>query len=122
MVLPQNWDVHQDSLGLRVAARGRPGARLRAVILVWCPNPAPDEQKLKLYTATAFQNLPAYERCRVLGHNTFDEPAVSEYELFFERDGVWWSVNFLLQQEIPALPSAIRAYLDTITINPPHDR
>jgi hypothetical protein len=99
---------------LCVAARGAPGRRLKSIITVYVPDPPPDEHKLAPFTQIQFQQHAANEQMQVLRKDTFDDPATSSYDLYVDRDGVWWCVNFLVAEEMTVLSPNIRQYINTV--------
>jgi len=118
IVAPVNWDQTHDmgpaTQYLQIAARGTPGRRLRAVIAVWRCDPEPNQQTISHCKQLQFQGVPAYEICQVRREDTFDDPASSSYDLYVERKGVWWQVNFLVADKMALLPNSIRQYINTI--------
>lgn len=123
MVAPENWDQVTDAGPevpfLRIAARGAPGRRLRSVIMVSQFSLAPGEALLSQCTETTFQGALAFEVCKIVREDTFDDEASSTYDLYFERHGKWWHVNFLVADRMTRLPQSIRQYLDTIQLPSP---
>ena len=79
----------------------------------------PDASMLEPCTRSTFQGESAWEYCRVTKKYTFDDGARSEYDLYFERDQVWWNVHFLVADTMKELPESIRQYLDSIRLTKP---
>jgi hypothetical protein len=113
MVLPKNWVVKMAGPpgGLRAFIHPRALHRRPASLTISdCEDP-PDLSEMQ---PVQFQGAPAFERMRVVRHNTFDDPPRSEYELHFDRGGRWWSVTYSLQREATELPPMIRQYIETL--------
>lgn len=118
IVAPVNWDQVRENGSnvpfLCIAARGRPGTRLNSIITISIANPSPDESKLKTFNKVEFQQRPAHEKIQVLREWTFDDPAQSSYDLYLNRDGKWWHINFFVAQKLTELPPDIRRYINTV--------
>ena len=123
IVAPENWDqvsdMGRDIPFLRVAARGAPGRRLKSIIMVSQCGTDPDEAVLAACTKITFQGTEAYEACTVTREDSFDDPARSNYVLYFERNGTWWQINFLVADRMTQLPDSIRQYIETIRLPNP---
>ena len=123
IVAPENWDqvteMGPDIPFLRIAARGAPGRRLRSIIMVSQCSPDPDEAMLAARNKTAFQGATAFEACTVTREDSFDDPASSSYDLYFEQNGIWWQVSFLVADRMTELPDSIRQYVDTLQLPNP---
>jgi len=115
IVAPVNWDQTRDwdpgTPSLCVAARGTPGRRLTSFITVQLSEPNPD---LASCRQVQFQGTPAYEKTTVDREDTFDDPASSSYDLYVERNGTRWHVQFIIAKRMTELPNSIRLYLETI--------
>lgn len=117
IVAPENWEQRPiDNLSLpylQIYARVNYG-RLKSMITITKWDRKPDASMLEPCTHSTFQGESAWEYCRVTKKYTFDDGARSEYDLYFERDQVWWNVSFLVADTMKELPESIRRYLDTI--------
>ncbi len=113
IIAPVNWDIADNGHGgLRIAARGAPLRRLKSVIRIRELSQSPEP--LQGYREIPFQDGIGYEVCQVLREDSFDDAASSSYDLYLERDGKWWNVNFLVADSITELPDSIRQYINTI--------
>jgi hypothetical protein len=114
IVLPPNWETRQDSLNLRIWPRCGLG-RMPAVLRAWrFDGERPTD--LVSMRPTTFQGRPAFEQMVVVRKDTLDDPAVSEYTLCFEHNGVWWDINYSIQDELEVLPDMMRRYIETIRL------
>jgi len=75
----------------------------------------PDQRTLASFTRFTFQHYFAYEKMQIKRKATFDDPAISSYDLYVDRDGTWWHVNFFVAEEMTVLPTAIRQYINTVS-------
>ncbi len=120
IITPRNWDLADDGLGgLRIAARGAPLRRLKSIISIRECSPPPEPHRLERCRKIQFQQHVAYEICEVSRTDSFDDPASSSYDLYFERDGKWWNVNFLVADAITELPDSVRQHINTIRVSSP---
>ena len=118
IIAPVNWDqlldFRPDTPNLQIAARGAPARRLESIIRIELCEPIPDEQTLASCRQVQFQGAQAYEKMQVDREYLFDDPAESSYDLYIERDGLWWHANFYIAARMTELPNAIRQYLETV--------
>lgn len=122
IIVPPNWEIRHDKyqaefhsllIWPRCGGRRRPSS-----LLIWKETPPPDIEDLSLFKNTKFQGFPAYERMVITREDSFDDPATSEYDLYINRDGEWWHVNFLISDEMTALPAMMREYINTLQFPP----
>ncbi len=100
IVLPKNWEVWEaidstfpEAKYLRVYPRGAPGRRLKALLIVQ-PGRTPGSGDVSAFTKTTFLGSDAYERMLVERKDTFDDPAWSQYAMYFQHGGEWWYVRY----------------------------
>ncbi|WP_417384093.1 type II secretion system protein [Gimesia sp.] len=121
IIAPLNWDQSQTSVVhdpiLSISPRGTPGRRVKSLLYISKHN-IPPEEELVHYSKLKFQNYPAYEKMAITREYMFDDGAQSEYDLYINRDGEWWHVNFLISDEMTALPAMMREYINTLQFPP----
>lgn len=119
VIAPRNWDQIRDEGPevpfLCIAARGRPGARLKSFITIRRTEP-PGEALLSGTARVSFQGLPAYERMGIDRASTLDDPALSSYSLYVDGAGEWWLITWVVADAIRELPPEIKRYIDTVRL------
>ena len=45
---------------------------------------------------------------------TFDDPATSRYTLLLDRNGQWYKIEYLINEERTVLPETVRQYIETL--------
>ncbi|QDU73079.1 hypothetical protein Pan97_00460 [Bremerella volcania] len=115
IVAPKNWgsafpDSPEIQLRPRTAFPGRCGFFSVMKVGPWDP-------KSEGYLPITFQGQKAWQRIESRP-TTFDDPAVTYYELTFERDGQWYYIKYGVQEEWDEPSEIVRQYLDTFRIEP----
>lgn len=121
IVAPVNWDQIRDRGPLTpflcVACRGAPGVRLKSYISVEQCEHAPDNDFFQRmgFAKVQFQQQPAYELAEIRKKAVmFDDPGMSVYLLYAERNKRWWMITLLTADERTVVPKQLQQYIDTI--------
>lgn len=128
-ISPPNWvevrDMGPETSWLRNTPRGMGRTRAALTISkVGAYNDAdipPDQKKLKEIKQIRFQGYPAYERMINTRKEALDNPYISAYDLYVDRDGEWWHVEYWLSDTLTELPEIMREYINAIRFPPKVD-
>lgn len=115
IVAPRNWeaafpDSPEIQLRPRLAFPRRSGYLSVMPVDQWDP-------KSEGYLPVAFQEGKAWHRIKSRP-TSFDDPAVTYYELTFERDDQWYYIKYGVQEEWDEPSKIVRQYLDTFRVEP----
>jgi hypothetical protein len=114
VVVPPNWDASdRGSLILTPKSPGRYARRSRALLVI-SPIGRDRPPELESMAPSVFQGQVAYERMKVVRKDTFDDPPLSEYQLYLQRDGNWYLVTYSIAEVRTTLPAMVRRYIGTL--------
>lgn len=115
IVLPVNWqaDLGSDAkwAWVRLWPKGPP--RRCASIIVQSLTEAPN---LDGFNKTTFRGEEAFEKITIDREWTFDDPAQSRYELYFQEDDQWYQIGYVSLVALRELPKSVRRYFETLRI------
>jgi hypothetical protein len=113
ILVPPNWERHgnEESFGIMLFPKSMIPSRSSASISVSRARETPD---LGLYTKTQFHGSEAWERMHVVRKYSFDDPAYSQYEMYFEHHRVGYMIQYSVAKETTELPESVRRYLNSI--------
>ena len=115
IIAPPHWAPQGDPNDPRLFLRPNTSIPRRTSSLgVWKYDQAPDIAGL---VETEFQGQPALEGIS-LRPGTLDDPPSFGYGLYFQRDGIWYSLQFTAQIDAEAPPEMVMRYLETFQLEP----
>jgi hypothetical protein len=112
IVAPRNWEACvRSDLGLYPMSTraGRSKAWIKVQHVGWSPPP-----DLKAMRVVKFLGQEAYETMSVVREDSFDDPAWSEYRMYFQHEGRWYEIEYGVAEERTELPPIVRSYLNTL--------
>jgi hypothetical protein len=110
MVAPPRWS-HTGISGLLMSSnRNRRSEGLIDVSHIGHERPS----RLEGMRKTRFLGQEAYHDMQVVRRDTFDDPAWSEYTLYFRRGEDWYEIRYGIAEERTELPPMILRYLNTL--------
>ncbi|QDV16266.1 hypothetical protein Pan153_08930 [Gimesia panareensis] len=121
IIAPPNWlkrDMGPDQFWITIYPRPRGASRKLSALTISREGPLNPNRVPKGYKKVTFQGFPAYERIVVTRKYLFDDPPISDYDLYIDRDGEGWHVNFSLLTSMTELPEIMREYINTIRFPP----
>ena len=125
IIAPPNWknrwEMLADNPEINISARRSTRRHDHSEITILGNQSAPDKEELLDYTKLEIQGFPAYEKMVIEQKYSFDDGAWSIYELYIDRDDVWWHVSFSVAKEMTELPPMMREYINTIRFPPKAD-
>ncbi|HEX8201723.1 MAG TPA: hypothetical protein VF590_14670 [Isosphaeraceae bacterium] len=120
IVRPPHWELgswgrHNEYVQLQYYLPPTSGIRVGAMITI-AGGGRDRPSGLDAYQKTLFQGQEAYEAIQVNRRWTTcpDDPASSRYTLFFKHQDRWFSIDYLVQDELTVLPGIVRQYLNTL--------
>lgn len=125
---PPNWvrirDLGPETPWIYNTPRGRGRSRAALTISkVGFDNEGrpPDQKELQKYKQIKFQGYPAYERMINTRDEALDNPYISVYDLYVDRDGEWWHVEYWVAGTLTKFPAMVREYINAIRFPPKVD-
>lgn len=125
IIAPPSWlkkDMGPDQIWIRIYPRGYGAARILSALTVSLEHPLHPEKGPKGFQQIEFQGFRAYEKMDVTREYLFDDPAISEYDLYIDRDGEGWHIHLFVSTTMTELPEMMREYLNTIRFPPKVDQ
>lgn len=115
IVAPPNWDAAMpESPEIRLLPRMAFPRRCGFLTVMRVD---PWDPKSNGYLPFVFQGKKAWQRLEARP-STFDDPAVTYYDLTFEREGQWYSIHYGVQEEWDEPSTTVRQYLETFRVEP----
>ncbi|QGQ21256.1 hypothetical protein F1728_00420 [Gimesia benthica] len=121
IIAPPNWlekDMGSEYVWIRLAPRQYGARRVLSTLTISREGPLDPTGVPKGFKKVTFQGFRAYERMVVMREYLFDDPAISDYDLYVDRDGEGWHVNYSLSTTMTELPEIMREYINTIRFPP----